>query len=106
MRNALLLIALGFGVSLAQAQAPVEPGDAPEASKTDADAAAGTTTPERLVERHCIRNTGTRMKARDKHGCIANAPGRSYNRDDIERTGETDVASALRRLDPSISRGN
>jgi hypothetical protein len=46
------------------------------------------------------------MKVRDRDGCIANAPGRSYGRDDIERTGETDIGRALQRLDPSISRGH
>lgn len=102
MRNALLMIALTLGFGLAHAETPADPERAPEpdtlASKTTE------TEPALRAERHCIRHTGTRLKVRDKNGCIATAPGRSYSRDDIERTGETDVADALRRLDPSISR--
>ncbi|PKM08898.1 MAG: hypothetical protein CVV14_02240 [Gammaproteobacteria bacterium HGW-Gammaproteobacteria-4] len=104
MRNALLMTALMLGFSLAHAEAPAEPELAPEpdtlASKT------AETKPDLRAERHCIRDTGTRMKARDKDGCVANAPGRSYGHDDIERTGQTDIARALPLLDPSISRGN
>jgi len=102
MRNALLLIALTLGFGLAHAETPAEPERAPEpdtlASKT------AETEPALRAERHCIRNTGTRMRVRDKNGCIANAPGRSYSRSDIERTGDTNIADALQRLDPSISR--
>lgn len=55
------------------------------------------------VNRHCLRHTGSRITARDQDGkrCIA-ANGRVYTRDDIERTGEIDLATALRRLDPTI----
>lgn len=102
MRNAVLMTALILGFGLAHAELPSEPERAPKPD-TLADKTAETR-PDPRAERNCIRHTGTRMKVRDRDGCIAIAPGRSYSRDDIERTGETDVADALRRLDPSISR--
>lgn len=52
----------------------------------------------------CLTQTGTRINTRDpKTGKAAcQGPGRHYSRDDIDRTGQTDLADALRRLDPSI----
>ena len=73
------------------AQAQVQAGDAPKA--------------EPLSESRCLRETGTLIKQRDKDGkraCIQQAPGRSYSNEDISRTGETDLADALRHLDTSI----
>lgn len=104
MRNALLMIALMLGLGLAHAETPIAAVASTDADH--ADNAAIQTKAALRTERHCIRHTGTRMKVRDRDGCIANAPGRSYGRDDIERTGETDIGRALQRLDPSISRGH
>lgn len=69
-------------------------------------------TPE--VDRDCLRQTGSRIIARDNvprsararndrlsQRCVA-ASGRVYSREDIERTGEVDIADALRKLDPAI----
>lgn len=66
------------------------------------------------VDRNCMQYTGSRIVARHnatrsanlrhdkaKPRCVA-ANGRVYSRDDIERTGEVDIADALRKLDPSI----
>ena len=71
------------------------------------------------IDRNCLRQTGSRLVARynnprygstgtardssDKRGqrCVA-ANGRVYSREDIERTGEIDLADALRKLDPAI----
>jgi hypothetical protein len=44
----------------------------------------------------CVRQTGTRIHRRS---CL---PGRSYDRQDIDRSGANTVADALRRLDPSV----
>ena len=50
----------------------------------------------------CITQTGTRIKSKkDKKDCNG-LPGRSYDRDDIDRSGATTVGEALERLDPSI----
>ena len=57
------------------------------------------------VQRYCLRQTGTRIDLRRHDGperaCIA-ANGRVYTREDLERTGEVDIAEALRKLDPAI----
>lgn len=75
---------------------------------------------ERDARRDCMRYTGSRItasradrKARadvdtdaeinqlDRDDCVA-ANGRVYSRDDLRRTGEVDIADALRKLDPAI----
>jgi len=83
------------------------------------DTRTGTeTTVERDARRDCMRYTGSHILARrsernaapaetdavgelDRDECIS-ANGRVYSRDDLMRTGETDIADALRRLDPAI----
>ena len=56
-----------------------------------------------LVKTDCIKDTGTRIKrSNDKKGCNG-LPGRSYDKDDIDRTGALSIGEALQRLDPSIS---
>lgn len=50
----------------------------------------------------CVRETGSRIRAREKGQCLA-ANGVSYGNDDLERTGRTDAGEALESLDPSIS---
>lgn len=73
------------------------------------------------VDRLCLQQTGSRIVAQaNARGDAADAKagadastvksrkrctasnGRVYSRDDIDRTGSTDLADALRRLDPSI----
>lgn len=72
---------------------------------------AATDTPA-LSDRNCLRETGSRLVAarntaaaqsgdNDRRRCVS-APGRSYSREDLERTGSVDIADALRRLDTSI----
>jgi len=65
------------------------------------------TAAEKSADAFCLRETGSHLRAiKTEHNeraveC-AGAPGRSYSREDIERTGATTTADALRRLDPSI----
>lgn len=66
-----------------------------------------------MIDRNCLQQTGSRIVARyntsrstrartDKgKRCVA-AFGRVYTREDIDMTGEIDLADALRKLDPSI----
>ena len=81
------------------AQARSETAATPQA-QADAQANADS-------QRNCVRRTGTHIRDRSttdksgRKGCVA-ANGRVYSRDDIERTGQTDIGEALRRLDPSI----
>ncbi len=67
------------------------------------------------IDRYCLRQTGSRIVARDNSAryrsaresnrksprCVA-AHGRVYSREDLQRTGHIDIADALRKLDPSI----
>ena len=101
---AAMLCACAFAAS-AQTQTAADPAvaqdarlgaDAGRAAKQDAQAAA---TP-RADDRYCLRQTGSRIQSRAKQDCTAY--GRRYDRDDLQRTGEVDVASALRKLDPSV----
>jgi hypothetical protein len=101
-----VLIAGGFA-SIAFAQsAPAEQGLEPGA------AAIGTEASDAPVnDRNCLRQTGSMITASQNAKArrtgkaekeCANAFGRAYTREDIERTGATDVAQALRKLDPAF----
>jgi hypothetical protein len=62
---------------------------------------------EKSADAFCLRETGSHLRAITKSHNeraveCAGAPGRSYSREDIERTGSISTADALRRLDPSI----
>jgi hypothetical protein len=77
-----------------------------EQKATTATPAAATTTadakPKSLVKQ-CAAVTGTHIRPRVENECKAsNGPQRSYSKDEIERTGQIDMAEALRRLDPSF----
>ena len=67
------------------------------------------------VDRNCMRYTGTRIISRynttrsaaarekaDKDKLCVGTFGRAYSREDIDRTGEVDLADALRKLDPAV----
>lgn len=84
----------------AETQAQIEADQ--EAADTRLDSEAGV---EADVDRNCLRYTGSRISVRtldrkNKDCVLAN--GRVYSREDINRTGQTDIAEALRMLDPSI----
>ena len=51
---------------------------------------------------NCIRQTGSRIRQRDAKTACNGQPGRSYSKDDLDRTGQPSLAEALRTLDPSI----
>ena len=61
---------------------------------------------DRSSDRFCIQQTGSRIianrNARSKDERAEASGGRVYTREDIERTGSTDLQDALRRLDPAI----
>ena len=67
-----------------------------EATVADADK-------DKALDHFCLQHTGTLITARKATAARRCAGiGRSYSQDDIRRTGETDIADALRRLDASI----
>lgn len=105
-----LLGALAFA-AVAQAAGP-QPAPAPAAdgalATQDANAAPAAQdeakTPD-LNDRTCLRDTGTNIRSRSasrKDGKCIGANGRAYTREDLQHTGEVDIADALRKLDPSI----
>jgi hypothetical protein len=61
---------------------------------------AGQVAPDKtdVADRYCVRETGTRM-ARPDGQCTPD-PGRSYTREDLERTGESTLGGALSRVRP------
>ncbi|MGO1001498.1 hypothetical protein [Lysobacter sp. CA196] len=105
---AALLSAFAFAASAqttaAQVDAQVDAKVAvPAVADVDAraDARLATKTEQRKHDPNCLRHTGSRLQPRNKDGCLAGA-GRSYSRDDLDRTGEVDVGDALRKLDPRL----
>lgn len=52
----------------------------------------------------CTQAPGSRIRLAKPEDCARVARGayRSYSKEDIERTGETSVAEALRKLDPAF----
>lgn len=101
MKRLALTLALGLAALSAQAQsepAPTAPIDASqEAIVVRSDDSAR---PAR--DTGCVRDTGTRLRKRDRNGCTG-APGHSYSRGDIDGTGATDVGEAIRKLSPSAT---
>lgn len=128
----LLLVFSAFAVQ-AQSPAPAEPaqpaaqaeiaGEAQVAATSSAAGEAQAATPAAVagdasvatpgeaakpgLDPGCVRESGTRLKKRDKKGCTG-APGTSYSRADIDRTGAVDTADAVRKLSTSgtVRRGN
>ena len=106
-----LISLLGAVAFTAMAQA-AEPQAAPAA-----DTVAAKKPP--MSDAYCLRHTGTRItnraadKAADKadanaattrksRTCSNGMIGRAYTRDDLDRTGDINLADALRKLDPAI----
>lgn len=122
----LIVLAMGLcGLSLAAgAQVPTA---APQSGSEAAMEASGRDGHAEAGARNCLRETGTRIRPRSelpdrtasapsrlasrsesgdadrgRSGCV-NALGRSYSRDDLERTGHSNMADALRMLDPAVN---
>ena len=108
------------GLAFAAGAQNVNQGSAP-APAAAAEQAAGATFDEAdqraedrqlLSDRNCLRQTGSRIVARANRQAdelkdptrrrCAPVSGRSYDRDDLDRTGQTNVADALRMFDPSV----
>lgn len=105
MKHAAIAVLIGLSALAVQAQPPAT---APEAAQSArAEATVITADDAARPDPRCVRDTGTRLANRDDKGCTG-APGDSYSREDIERTGATNTADALRKLSPraTVSRGN
>lgn len=60
----------------------------------------------------CVANPGSRLVRKTpgsgdnvQCGSVTAGPNRIYSRDDLERTGQTDLARALRQVDPAVTGG-
>lgn len=105
MKKLAIALALGLFAAHAHAQADAAAtGAAPAAAETTVITPDAAAVPAR--DTGCVRATGTRIDKRDKNGCTG-APGESYSREDIDRTGAVDTADALRKLSPraTVRRG-
>jgi hypothetical protein len=109
-RLPLLALAACLMAATAQAQSPAttpEPAPAPTAGHAVETAVAApapgkTEDKPRLSEVNCIRQTGSRIRQRDTKTVCNGQPGRSYSKDELDRTGHVNLADAIRTLDPSI----
>jgi hypothetical protein len=56
------------------------------------------------TEASCNQLTGSRIKPARSGKCesLSPSPLRSYSKEDLERTGETDLNEALRKVDPAF----
>lgn len=104
-----VLTAVAFGLAslAASAQGTTVAADAQVRAAADATAVetpAGTQAERKVSDRNCLRHTGSLIQARDRSGKRDCKPavGRAYTRDDIDSTGATNIADALRRLDPAV----
>jgi len=103
------LLGLIFAAS-AQTAAPsaAEPTDSQATETATAEASAkqdkADAKKDELTDRNCLKHTGSRLIRADSKGRkCAIASGRSYNREDIDRTGAVDLRDALRKLDPAVN---
>ncbi|KRA48734.1 hypothetical protein [Pseudoxanthomonas sp. Root630] len=87
----------------AQTPAPAPaPAAAPTADAPPASEPAKTDDAPRLSEANCIRQTGSRIRQRDAKTPCNGQPGRSYSKDELDRTGHGNLVDALRTLDPAV----
>ena len=49
------------------------------------------------AKKHCVRETGTYLKRDKEHECV-NGPGRTYTREDMDRSGAMSTGEAIRRI--------
>ena len=106
----LLALAASLMAATAQAQSPASTPEPTPAAVADRAVETAASTPvsgktedkPRLSEANCVRQTGSRIRQRDAKTACNGQPGRSYSKDDLDRTGHTNLADALRTLDPSV----
>lgn len=103
MRIHPLALVLLLAAAPLAAAAPPETVESAPAANADVARAEDRALDERPgLERHCLRETGTRIRLRGERRACAPFAGRVWTRDELDRTGEIDIANALRRLDVSI----
>ncbi len=103
-----LIVSLALAASLAASTVAVAQTSTSAAAVRSNEVAQKSVTAEHPLikpgERNCLRDTGSLIPA--KKGQCLPVTGRSYSRDELQRTGTQDNARALQMLDPSISVGH
>lgn len=101
--NKLILATVIFSLSMLANAQSVGVSVSVDTAKTDAATTEDVNieADKKVANSNCITNTGSRLKSKDKKGCNGE-PGRSYDKEDLDRTGAITVGEALERLDPSI----
>lgn len=99
MKRVLMTVLFAAVMPAALAQTAAAPPEAAPAAQP------GEATQTPLSERYCLRDTGSRIVARQnakgQKQCNG-LPGRVYTREDLDRTGHLNIADALRTLDPAV----
>lgn len=96
-----LAAALAFGLATAAMAAPQNTPNAGTPTTGQTPAAPQSNSPIKPGDRNCLRDTGSLIKP--KPGQCLPVAGRSYSKDDIDRTGARTLGPALRDLDPSVT---
>lgn len=106
-RLMLFVLVAALGAPIAVAAQSTDPAATPPAAASQEQATLADDEAAKLAgdkakpdDQFCLRDTGSRIRATDRRPCTA--IGRTYSRDDMSMTGETDIGSALRKLDPAI----
>ena len=100
------LVALGSATAaLAQDATPAAATDA-ASMQAGADAQNNAAAAHRPIlrpgDRSCLQTTGSLIPAKPGT-CVTGAPGRSYSKDEIDRTGQPTLGPALQMLDPAVT---
>lgn len=106
-RLMLFVLVAALGAPIAAAAQSTDPAATPppaasdeQARLSEEDAAKLAEEKAKAADQFCLRDTGSRIRTTSRQRCTA--IGRTYTRDDMSMTGETDIGSALRKLDPAI----
>lgn len=105
MKRIALSLLIALSAFAVQAQSPAEPVEGVVAgAEAEAEAEAAVEAEalaKRSHDRRCLRDTGTRLKHRDRHGCNGQV-GESYTGEELRNTGASSTADALRTLSPRV----
>lgn len=100
----LLVVAAFLGLLAPASLLAADAASDPAAVSNTAAAPAKVADAHKPKAANCDRVTGSIIRPSAKRECksASSQPMRTYTQEDIQRTGEMDVANALRKLDPSI----
>lgn len=94
-----LVVAAAFGIAATQATEPTPQANATQVSSAPAGKLDQSAAKE--MGSTCLKSTGSRIPT--KPGQCVNAPGVVYTHKQLQTTGKTDAAGALRNLSPSLT---